>query len=719
MGKVKIDENIVRVDALDKASGRTQYIADLEFDGMLYVKMIRSAIARGIIERIQIPDLPDGYYFVSADDIPPEGKNELWMISKDWKAFADKQVNFIGETIALLCGPDRNVLDKLVPQISITYKEQEAATTIDESLALKGGPIVGDKNSFFDLDLRKNCDNIDEIFAKADKVIEGTYETGYQEHVHLDTNGAIVVPENGKYYVYASAQCPFYIRKSIAGCAGLKPEDIIVRQVATGGAFGGKEHFPDVLCGPLLIAAKKTGKPVKLIFSREEDTQFSVKRHPSKTIIKTAHDKDGNILAMDAEIYYNAGAYSTSSSVVIQRGVFHINGCYTFPVQHAFGRACVTNCFPSCAFRGFGAPQTIYAIERHMCRCAIAYKKDPLEYKSKYLMKQGDITSTNGHIIEKVVLPEMMKQVVDASDYWRKAKEYKYGSGKGIGISFYNHGGAFTGNGEQAIIKAHAILKRTGEKEVEMLCGQTEMGQGLITTEKKIVASILGLDMDQVIYKNPDTSRVPDSGPTAASRSTMVVGRLFEKAALEMKSRWNEGVGLTIEKAYEHPEGYPWDQSTFQGDAYLGYGWGVCVVEVEVDMLTAEPKVKGIWCSHDVGHAIDELIVRGQTNGGIVQGIGWASIEKLDCVNGKFKQKSMSDYIIPSAMEYPTMQTFLVDNPYPWGPSGAKGMGELVFNGSGAAYIDAVSRAIGKQIDKIPVPCEDLMEVMLHGENCY
>ena len=217
--------------------------------------------------------------------------------------------------------------------------------------------------------------------------------------------------------------------------------------------------------------------------------------------------------------------------------------------------------------------------------------------------------------------------------------------------------------------------------------------------------------MESVSYDNPDTSRVVDSGPTAASRSTMIVGKLVERAALQMKERWNEG-DFTVEVEYEHPDGHPWDQTTFRGDAYLGYGWGVACVEVEADRLTNEIKTVGIWSSHEIGKAIDELIVHGQINGGIIQSLGYASMEKLENKNGHFRQSSMSDYIIPTSMDFPKQQYHIQDNPYPWGPYGAKGMGELVFNGADAAYVDAVERALGIEINKIPIPPEDLEEAL-------
>lgn len=712
MQATKIGDHIVRVDAVQKARGEAVYVCDMTLPDMQYAYMVRSTIARGRIKAIHVPELPEGYYFISAKDIPAQGKNELWMIAKDWRCFAEDYVLYVGETIGLVVGPDRGVLKRLKEQIKIDYEEQTPAVTIDDGIHCVGGPMFPEKNSNVMCELF--CEKgrpMDEVFAEADEVFEETIETPYQEHVHLETNSAIADMEDGKFVFYASAQCPFYIRKSIAGLLDIPYDDIIVRQCTTGGAFGGKEYFPDVLCGALLVAENKIRKPIKMVFDREEDTQFSVKRHPSKCIYKTAV-KDGKITGVYGHIYYNCGAYLSSSYVVLQRGVFHGNGVYTFDNTYLKGEGIGTNMFPSCAFRGFGAPQTLFAIETHLDHLARHLGVDPLEFKMQYLAKKGDETTTNGHIIEEVKLPEMLDVITRESDYWRKAKEYKPGCGRGIGIALYNHGGAFTGNGEQAIIKAHARLVKTGD-HVSIQVGSTEMGQGFKTSLRKICAATLGVSIDQIEYLDPDTSKVVDSGPTAASRSTMVVGRLVERAAQEMKERWSEG-DFTTEVEYEHPDGYPWDQTTFRGDAYLGYGWGVACVEVEVDKLTNEVKTLGVWSSHEIGKAIDELIVHGQINGGILQSLGYGSMEKLEVKGGRFKQKSMSDYVIPTSMDFPKQFYHIQENPYPWGPYGAKGMGELVFNGASAAYVDAVERALNTRFTSIPIPPEAIEEAMKH-----
>lgn len=708
MAGTKITDVIQRVDAREKARGEAKYISDYKVEGMLYSRLVRSEVARAKILNISLPELPSGYYYISDKDIPENCEHNLWMITKDWRCFATKDVKFVGEIIGLLVGPDRTTLQDLFEQVKIEYEELEPAITIDEALALKGGPIVGDDNITCSLVSNKGED-MDIVFSKATSIVEETLETGFQEHVHLEPNGAMVAIEDGKYVITASAQCPFYIRKATAGLLGLKPEDIVVRQSVTGGAFGAKENFPDVFTGPLLVAESVIKKPIILNFNREEEMRYTMKRHPSKIHFKTALGKKGEILGSDIVVHYNTGPYLSSSYVVLQRGVFHANGVYNFPSTRIKGYGVATNTYPSDAFRGFGAPQTIYAVEMHLDHIAKKLNIDPVEYKKQYFLKKGDVTVTEGHVVEEVVLDKMLDQIAKASNYYEKSKKYGYGSGRGIGMSFYNHGGAFTGNGEQALIKAKVKLVKTGDK-VDIRCGSTEMGQGFKTALRKIVANALEISIDNVSYDDPDTSRVTDSGPTAASRSTMVVGKVAENAALEMKERWAEG-DFEVISQYQHPEGHPWDQTTFKGDAYLGYGWGACCVELEVDKNTNEVKVVGIWSSHDIGKAIDKLIVHGQVNGGILQSLGYASMEKMENKKGHFKQASMSDYVIPTSMDFPKQEWFLVDNPYPWGPQGAKGMGELVFNGADAAYCDALERALGKNTYKIPLPEEDIEEV--------
>lgn len=708
----KISESIRRVDAVDKAGGYTKYLADMQFEDMQYGRLVRSERSHAKILDITCPTLSEGYHFITKKDIPEGGKNEIQQIGTDWPVFADEEVRFYGETIGILVGPDRERILELEKQIRVTYEDLDASFTIDEGLSMKSGLINGENNLYADYHLRKG--DPEAGFSKAVQIIEDEITTGYQEHVYMETQGMVGSYEDGNYVITASCQCPFYLRKAVANVLNTDKSRIIVRQATTGGAFGGKEHFPDIIAAPLVVAVEIVRKPIQVVFDRSEDIKFTAKRHPSRGKFRTAIDKDGSICAMEIDVTINAGAYMSCSNIVLQRAIFSINSVYDIPNVHVRGRSVATNAFPSDAFRGFGAPQGIFLAEMHISHVARRLGVDEIAFKKRYFLKKGDTTITNGLMHDEVKLEEMLEKAAYASDLYKKLEENRPGSGKGLGVAFYNHGAGFTGNGEQEIIKAHLKMTKDASGKVAILLSNVEMGQGLQTTFPKIAAAVLGIPIEHISCDNPDTSIVPDSGPTVASRSLMVVGKLVERAAKQLKERWDESDSVEVEVAYIHPEGCQWDQENLQGDAYPTYGWGVCIVEVEVDPVTGEVDTTGIWAVHDVGVAIDEMIVHGQVNGGVIQSLGYGSLEKLEYRDGRFYQNTLADYIIPTSMDFPMMTSMLVENPYENGPYGAKGLGELVFDGASAAFADAVQYAIDRDLHRIPVTPEYIMEVKGH-----
>jgi CO/xanthine dehydrogenase Mo-binding subunit len=392
-----------------------------------------------------------------------------------------------------------------------------------------------------------------------------------------------------------------------------------------------------------------------------------------------------------------------------------VTGVYNIPAIKAIGKVMVTHTVPTGAYRGFGAPQSFFGIEMLMTHIAKQIGKSPLELKKEYLVKQLDPTATRGRFSYPIILPEMIERVEELSDYIRKYEEYQNQTGryrKGIGMSLFLHGCGFTGSAEKDYIRSIVRLVKHPDDTIEILASNTDMGQGLKTTFSKVVAKVLDIPVSQIIITNPDTDRVPNSGPTVASRSLMVVGKLLERAALKLKADYKTGEYQMIEEHYIHPEMIPWDINTFTGDAYPTYSWGLNVVEVEVDMLLAQTRLLGVWGIFDVGHAIDEIIMKGQMEGGMLQGLGYASSEKMENVKGRIPQASMTDYIIPGAMDTIPFVTELMDNPYEGGPFGAKGAGELTILGSAPAYAEAVEVAVGTKLHFVPVTPEKLLELI-------
>lgn len=703
----ELKTSVPRVDALDKITGKTKYLNDIDFGNeVLYAKIVHSTKARAKILKINIPELPEGYFTVDYKDVP--GKNAATMIISDWKPFAEDTVRYIGETILLIVGPDKNIVYDIAEKVKIEYQDLEPVLNIEDSKKLLGDAIYGDNNIF--ISFNAGYGDVDEAFKKAKTIIEETYYTPYQEHLYMEVNGAVGVWENGKVSIYSSTQCPYYVQKAASPVLGV--EDVRVVAPPIGGGFGGKEHYPDILASVVAVAAHKAKKTVKLILDRQFDMAYSVKRQPAQIKTKIALDENNNITALDVVSDMDAGAYESSSRVIMQRCTYTAANVYHFPNVRVVGTLYATNNVPSCAFRGFGGPQAIFAIERTMDNIAKKINVDPIELKKKYFVKQNDPTITGGIFHDNIILPKMLDLALKESDYERKSKEYKNSMYKGIGISCFLHGCAFTGSGERDIIKAKLKLKKKGNK-VTILTSNTEIGQGLHTTFRKIASYNLNIPLEDIDITEYDTDIVPNTGPTVASRSVMIVGYLIQEASKKLKERWNESDEIEITEDYKHPTHLvDWDTNTLRGDAYPSYGLGINVVEVEIDKYTLEVKIVGVWAVFDCGYPIDEKIVEGQIKGGVAQALGWGALEKIVNKDGKFLQVKMSDYMIPTSLDLPEIKTYIMCEPYQYGPLGAKGIGEITFDGAASAYASAMENALKHHFTSIPILPENIAEVL-------
>lgn len=701
-----ISRSVVKSDHEIKVSGSAKYIADIKFENCLHAKTLRSEKAKAKIKNISIPPLKEDYYIIQGSDVP--GLNKVKIIQNDMPVFADKEVNYVGEPILLVTGPDIEEVNSIIGKIKVEYEEEEPIFDLKIS-----------NHIFAEYGYKRG--NVDKAFKESKKVFEEEFYTGYQEQAYLETQGVVGVyeEEKDKVSIFGTMQCPYYVKNAVIQTLGCSAEQVRIVQTTTGGGFGGKEDYPSLLGSQAAVACRKTKSPVRLILSRVEDISCTTKRHPAFLKYKTALDKDNNIIGIDIDIILNGGAYSSLSSVVLQRALICATGVYNIPNLRVHGTVVKTNTVPNGAFRGFGGPQSIFAIETHMNHIAKNIGMNPLEFKKKHFVKTGDNTATGGNFFYDVKLNEMVDKMESMCDFSSKYKKYELENRnndavikKGIGMSIFLHGCGFTGSGERDLIKAVVKLVKHKDDKVEILVANTDMGQGLQTTLRKIVAQVLDIDYNEIIYNNPDTDRVPDSGPTAASRSVMVVGKLLERAALRLKEEWKSGEEQLIVEKYKHPDLIPWDEKKFHGDAYPSYSWGINVVEVEINTLTGLTDIKGIYSVFDVGNEIDKTIMEGQVQGGVIQGLGYGSCEKMECIDGVLKQHSMTDYIIPTANDVVNIKNVFIDNPCELGPFGAKGAGELTLVGTAPAYGDAVENALGIKIDRIPVTPEYIMEAI-------
>jgi CO/xanthine dehydrogenase Mo-binding subunit len=508
-----------------------------------------------------------------------------------------------------------------------------------------------------------------------------------------------------------------------------------VVQSPTGGGFGGKEEYPSVIALHAAILAMKSGRPVKIVYDRGEDMAVTTKRHPSLVRHRTGLDRDGRLIAQDIEVLLDGGAYVTLSPVVLSRGVIHAGGPYHCENVRIHGRVMFTNSPPSGAFRGFGAPQTHFAGERHMDRVASAVGLDPPELRRRNLIRDGGSTAT-GQVIEdgtdRVGLLD--RALAEAKWSEREAEHERMRTSqrwlrRGMGLAAFHHGAGFTGSGE-ITLASRLDVAGLPDGRVEVRSANVEMGQGTLTIFTKIAAARLGIAPDGVVIADPDTGRVPNSGPTVASRTAMIVGKLVEDAcdallaqigmeagaglpeAIRAWHRAHPGEELVATALYQRPPGLVWNDTTYRGDAYAAYGWGVYVTEVEVDLRTWTARVVDFVALQEVGTVLAETLARGQVQGGVVQGIGWALLEECRLADGAMTNNQLTNYIIPTSDDVPPIRVVFVENPWPGGPLGAKGLGELPIDGPAPAIANAVARALGADPREIPITPERLMALV-------
>jgi CO/xanthine dehydrogenase Mo-binding subunit len=734
MPATSIGDSLPRKEGVEKVCGRALYTDDVTLPGMLHGVTVRSPIPRGRIRDISFgAGIPwQEMVIVSAKDIP--GKNRVALIVDDQPYLASDVVNHPEEPVLLLAHADKYLLEEARRAVQFQIEPLPAIFSIEDSLAQRA-IIWGTDNVFKSISVDKG--DVNAAWAGADVIVEGEYFTGAQEQLYIEPNAMLAVANaNDGVTVWGSMQCPYYVHKALLGLFGLSPEKIRVVQMETGGGFGGKEEYPSVIAGHAALLAWKSGRPVKIIYDRAEDMAATTKRHPSRTRHRTAVTRDGKLLAMDIEFVIDGGAYATLSSVVLSRGTIHAAGPYVCPNVRIRAKAVATNAPPHGAFRGFGAPQSIFALERHMEAVARKLHLAPEEFRRRNFIHRGESLAVGQVVREDVDFDRLLTRAMELSGYREKlqrfTKENQHSTVKrGIGLATFMHGAGFTGAGESYIGSVVAI-EATAEGVVRVLAASTEIGQGTRTIFSQIVAQTLGIAPELVEIAQPDTSHVPNSGPTVASRTSMIVGKLVESAAAALGSRLREGGwngdpqifadacrkyiaqhgALKSSAEYRVPQGLAWDEQTYRGDAYGTYAWAVYIAQVAVDTTTCEIAVEDFVAVQEVGRVLNPVLAIGQIEGGVAQGIGYALYENVLWREGRMVNSQMTNYIVPTSADLPPIRVFFEESPYPYGPGGAKGIGELPIDGPAPAIVNAIENATGISVNRLPVTPEVLMEAM-------
>ena len=606
-----VGESVPRKEGRDKVTGRSKYVDDMVLPNMLFAATVRSQIPHGRIRKISFgADVAwDEFVVVSAKDIP--GRNCIALIGDDQPCLAGEFVNHPEEPILLVAHPDRHVLQKAVHAVSIEYDRLPAIFTIEESEG-RSEVVWGGDNIFKTYLIEKG--NVDAGWQNADYIVEGEYSTGAQEQLYIENNGMIASFDEAQgITVWGSLQCPYYVHKALMALCNLPADKVRVVQMETGGAFGGKEDYPSMIAGHAALLAIKAGRPVKIIYDRLEDMAATTKRHPSRTRHRTAVSREGKILGGEIEFTIDGGAYATLSSVVLSRGAIHAGGPYYWPSVRIRAKAVATNAPPHGAFRGFGAPQSLFAMERHMDRIAQTIGLSPVEIRRRNFLQPGQTTTTEQVVREPIDLGKLLDRALEISDYESKKRAFANqnqtgGSKKGMGIAAFLHGAGFTGSGERYLSSVVGV-EGCADGAVRVLVSSTEFGQGTNTVLSQIAAEALHLPYENVSMAPTDTLEVPNSGPTVASRTAMVVGKLVQSAALgiaqtlissnllddgysadEFREACRQYVAMHGQfrcwSRYDPPSGIFWDDEKYRGEAYAAFAWAVYIAEVTVDLAT-------------------------------------------------------------------------------------------------------------------------------------
>ncbi len=727
-----------RTDGAAKVSGAAVFADDFVRPGMLYGATVRSPHAHARIDAIRWRggEAPSGSVLLTARDLP--GPNGVLLHDDRWPILAAEEVCHVGEAVALVAAASPRLAHAAAAAVDVEYEPRSPVLSLAEAEALPPLASCG-----------LDTGGVEEALAAAEIVVRGEYRTGYQEHVYIECQAMTAWFDGETLVVRGSMQCPYYVHRSLVHALALAPERVRVVADAVGGGFGGKEDYPSLIALHAALLARATGAPVRIAYDRHEDLIATPKRHPSLVRHTTGVDRQGRLLAMDIEIVLDGGAYTTLSAVVLSRAVLHAGGPYRCPAVRVRARTLRTNTVPNGAFRGFGAPQVQFAMERQLDRVARQLRLDPLEIRLRNVVEAGD-TLPSGQLLDESTSARLCLETVAETtrfrENWREC-EAKRGTAaegerrRGVGLSLYFHGAGFTGNGERRM-RSPVTVRLADDGRLEVATAMIDMGQGCDTVFQQIAATAAGVEWDDIALVPPDTSLVPDSGPTAASRTTMVVGETLARAAAALRARldaWGaehpassdstavlpgaphesfrhsalrhlrEAGPLEVTLRHEPPETQPFDEASYRGAGYPTYGWGADVAEVEIDPDTLEVRPLAVTAVCEVGRVIHPTLCAGQVEGGTLQAVGWALLEEIQLERGRYLNDRMATYLIPTSEDSPTIRVQLLERPWAGGPFGAKGVGELPMDGGAPAVVQAIENALGFAPREIPATPERLM----------
>jgi len=701
-------KKVRKVDAIPKLDGSFRFVDDYPDTGMIHGFLYYARVDHGRIRKIILPtefDLTE-FTIVKANDIP--GENIVPEPENDQPFMVKQEIFHYGQIIMGIAHPERKIVKQFCQQIQIEYEELPAIIDVKDCLE-------NENNAFgkeITIDHRKH-EPVAENWIKTSAV----YYTPHQEQAYLETQAMIAEfdPDQKSMFIRGTMQCPYFVKAAVESIMGNKINKVVVEtSEGIGGAFGGKEDFPNIIAGITALLSFKSGKTVKTVMDRSDDIAITTKRHPSRIEIESWTDpKSRRIKKINIDYRLDAGAYQTLSPVVLARGVLHSYGAYHLEDAYIKGRLFRSNTPSNGAFRGFGAPQAFFGIESHIEDIATKLKIDPAEFRTINLLKPGNRMPSN-QVIKEDSLEKCLELVLKKSNYKIRKSEYEEFNKtnpdkKGIGTAICFHGGGYTGNGEK-VLKSEVKLLIDSDEIVRIFVANTDMGQGAYTTLAQMVSEGLDHPLEKTITQVPNTSLAPDSGPTVASRTIYIVGNLLKELAEEIKSNL-QGSSLS-EHIRHNPQAYPqeyhrtftpdpsisFDEETYQGVGYKDYSWAACVTEVYYHASTYQLEVTKIWNVLEIGKPVNLGIAEGQVQGGNIQALGYA-LSEFFYKRNHGRMHGFTDYSLPTTFDIPEIDIEFINTESDL----AKGLGEIPMNYPAAAIRNALAHAMGIHLSEIPL----------------
>jgi xanthine dehydrogenase molybdenum-binding subunit len=745
-----IGQSVIRPDAEDKVTGKAKFSDDLKFDGMLYAAVKRAGIPHGFLRRLDISKakaLPGVEAVLTAEDIP--GEHNHGLVIYDWPAMVgiNERVRYVGDSVAIVAAQTQEIAEHAVSLIEAEYDEQPVITNAVQARQADVPNLHQSGNLLKHIKVRKG--NMEQGFADANVIMEHTFHTAITDHAFLEPECSIAVPlKNGRMEIYVGSQIPYQDREQVARILSWKEDRVRVVGQLMGGGFGGKEDIAGQVHAALL--ANVTHRPVKLLFDRHESLLVHPKRHATQIRVKIGAKKDGHLTAVETELYGDTGAYASLGEKVMTRATTHSAGPYEVPHVRADCYAMYTNNPPAGAFRGFGVTQSAFAVESMMDMLAEKLNMDRVELRRMNALHVGSITNTGQVLRDSVGLTECINKVqaemIRLSGTNEPFKPRPVADALhlirswGFAVAYKN-----TGLGGGSPDKSGVEVELYKDGCVEVRTSAAELGQGLVTVLRMIVAEELSMQPEKVRVLVMDTDLTPDGGPTTASRQTYVTGNAARMAAktlraaltsvlaekydqpperihyieglaqvdghsiplsdvyVEMKSNGQEPRAL-----YEYwaPETKPLGEG---GDMHVAFSFAAQAAEVEVNTNTGEVRVLNVIAANDVGRIINPLGLEGQVEGGVVMGLGNALTEHFIVEEGRVVTDRLARYRIPGIAITPNIIPIMVEHPTNDGPYGAKGVGEIVSIPTTPAITNAIYNAVGVRVDSLPVDQEQIL----------